>query len=531
MKNLLIFSAPGIWPMLEYEIDIIQRAIDDGFMVYYLQCSGGMTYCIANRERKTDLFNPMRCVRCKSRVKEGLGLINGQENLVVIDYPVPSSECATHLEQLKVLFDKATLDIPAIKELVDIDDIDIYNSAISTLMSTLADSKPDLKEYSSFLHHYLIEGLISYYSFHKLLGERSFSKIIIFNGRVSRYRPALRICQRRKLNVFLSEYPELDFSRYPLTPDTYSHDFAHRSKILRSIADSDREHNSKEERVRIGEQIILDSLNQVEAHGNFIANFVVLQEKKALPEGWNPERFNIVVFTGSDFEMAGIPEYYENLPEGSQPRAISKLWKFLPQQNIDMTVRVHPNQRAKDLKAANLIYDLQKEGIRVVHASSKVDSYELLKHADLVITFGSQLSVESAYLGKHVIVLGNSMYTSFNFSVNLFSVEDAANVIRDCMEDRPGLFIDPADRKEEACLHMYARKHDGIVPLYLERHSYTGGEILINNKRTVVTDSKWVHFFTKYVGMPIVLINEYRYGGMEKLKYITRSVLGKNAQQ
>ena len=61
--------------MLEYEIDIIQRAIDENYQVTYLQCKGGLNSCVANREDSTDLFNPLKCLRCKSRVKNGLKLL------------------------------------------------------------------------------------------------------------------------------------------------------------------------------------------------------------------------------------------------------------------------------------------------------------------------------------------------------------------------------------------------------------------------------------------------------------------------
>ncbi len=516
MKHLLLFSSPGIWPMLEYEIDIIQRAIDDNYSVTFLQCKGGFNSCVANKETPTDLFNHFKCIRCKSRVKNGLNLIKNQSSLNIVEFPIINQNIIELQKKLRYEFNKSYLDFKKIQNIVDVENIDIYDSAISTLMSSLNDSMPNLESHRTLFYNYLLEGLNSYYSFKKVLNECNFDKIIIFNGRISRYRPALRVAQKLNLNVFLLEYPEFDFSTYALTPKNYSHDFNHRSKILREIADNKSEF-SYELKIKIGRQIIEDSLNQIhDKHGTFISSeFVKLQHKNTLPESWNKSKFNIVFFTSSDFEMAGIPEYMSKLPEGSQAESIKKIRSYLDNDTYSLTVRVHPNQKNKDLKAANNLYQIETIGLNVIKASSNIDSYTLLKEADLIITFGSFLSVESAFLGKFVIVLGSNIYSSFKFCQTCYSVNNVIELIFKLKNNDSSDFLDLNSRIEEACLHMYARKNDGVKPIYLQRNTYTGGKININGTEIEILPSKSIYVFTKYFGLPIVLYNLYKSKGLK----------------
>jgi len=503
--------------MLEYEIDIIQRAIDENYDVTYLQCMGGLNSCIANKENATDIFNQFKCMRCKSRVKNGLKLITDKSRINIVEFPFINSNILQIETRLKYEFNKSDLDLLKIKEIVDIEDVDIFDSGISTLMSTLKDSYPDFETHKTLFYNYLLEGIYSFFNFKEILSKKNFDKIIIFNGRISRYRPALRIAQKFKLNVYLSEYPEFDYSTYPLTPHNYSHDFNHRSKILRDVAD-EKENLSQESKIEIGKKIIEDSLNQNNNHGNFInPEFVKLQQKNTLPLLWDKSKFNIVFFTSSDFEMAGIPEYLSKLPEGSQADSIKKTRNFLDKENFNITVRVHPNQKNRDLKAANILYNIEAEGLNVIHATSNVDSYALAKAADVVITFGSQLSVESAYMGKYVIVLGSNMYSSFNFCKTCYSILDTVKVIENLKNNIFTDFSILNHRIKEACLHMYARKNDGVTPIYLHRNSYTGGKIIIDDKETEILDSKCIHILTKYLGLPIIIINEFKKGGIQGL--------------
>ena len=183
-------------------------------------------------------------------------------------------------------------------------------------------------------------------------------------------------------------------------------------------------------------------------------------------------------------------------------------------------IRIHPNQKDKDLTSAKELEGLQSESITVVKANDIVDSYYLAMQSNLVITFGSQLSVESAYMGKQVIVFGNSNFESFNFTLNVGNdVLFASKAIKDFRYDKKLLLENYPQIKDEACLHMFARKNQGIIPKYLKKNSYYGGVFLIESQEKKILIDKRIFLVTKYLGAPFVLINIYLSSGIKKLLY------------
>jgi hypothetical protein len=526
MKNLLLVPSPAIWPVIEFEIDILQTAIDEGYNVTYVYCKGKYKSCIANKENSKDIFNPFICIRCKNKSLNALKMLSNPNKVSIIENNInDNDEINKKIIDLKEVFTSNVILEEKIKKIVDIDNCDIFDSALSTLMTTLKDSKPVLENNKKLFFDYLIEGLITYYFYDDLFKKNYYNKIIIYNGRVSRYRPILRLCKKYNLYFEVLEYPEYSFDRYILTPNQYPHDFSYRSKILRNFADEYP--ISKEEKIKSGKNLIEDSLNHIQNHGIGIGNFVFDQKQKELPINWDEKLFNITIYTSSDFENAGINEYYNQLYNGSQRSTIKALRSLLPNE-FHITIRIHPNQKDKDLKSAQELESLQSNNITIVKAKDKVDSYYLAIRSDLIITFGSQLSVESAYLGKPVIVFGNSNFDSFNFTINVGKdIILASEHIKNIYHKKSPFLKNDELVKEEVCLHMFARKNQGTIPKYLKKNTYYGGVFLINGKEMSIKIDKHIYFFTKYLGAPIVLYNLYKSGGVVKIINLLTELLTK----
>ena len=523
MKKLLLIPSPGIWPLLEFEIDLLQNAIDDNYEVYYSFCKSKYQSCVANKENGNDIYNPFLCKRCENRSSNALELLepSSKVNLLINDKYCKLNSYNLIISEVKYLLKSTNIDTELIRKIVNIDNSDIYEAALSTLMTTLKDAHPNLKIYKNLFFDYICEALDSHFFYKKYLKENTFDRIIIFNGRTARYRPILRLCQNYNLDFEVLEYPELTFDRYLLTQNQYPHDFSNRSVKFRQFIENQKIDKSLV--LNEGEKLIKDSLIQKEEHGIGIINFVTSQIKNKLPEDWDENKFNISIFTSSDYENAGISEYYNELPGGSQIATIVELRKLLP-SNININIRIHPNQKNKDLISASNIEKLASNTIKIIKATDSVDSYHLAMKSDVIITFGSQLSIESAYLGKQVIIIGNSYYTAFNFSKNIRHVKDAVNLILNLYENGINFF----DKvKEEACLAMYARKHEGVKLKYLKKDSYYGGTFFINGHRNKINIDQDVYRFTKYMGAPIVIYNLYKSGGFDKIKSFFKKLLTK----
>lgn len=504
-KKVLFFSSPGLWPMLEYEIDLIHQLIDDNHFVEIIICHGGFKGCVVNKNSYNDLFNPFKCVLCKSRALDSYRLFDS--NCLKVTEIIENFESKRIIQQLRELFSHSIVDFEKVKNLVNFHNIDIFESAVSTLTTTLFDSYPDLQLHKRLLLEYIIEGVVCFNFFDEMLAGTKFEKIYLFNGRISRYRPLLRICQNFKFNVNIFEFPEIGFDNILITPDVYPHDFSKRSVYLKDIA-INHSNLKLHEKIAIGEELIEKSLTKVSGEGTFYLNFVENQQKGTLPDTWNVDKFNVVVFTSTLFENAGVEEHSSMLPEGSQQNAISLMRKLL-NSDVDIYVRIHPNNENQDYKSKLLLEGLDSEGLHIIKSNSPIDTYELIREGDIIVTFGSSVTIEAAYLRKPVISFGNTLYTSFDFSYNLYDINSSIKLINEIRAQG----VENLDFNKifnDACLFMYARKMEGIPTKLLKKKNYWGAQIEVNNTIHYFETSKLLRFFIQIISIPYLIINKLK---------------------
>lgn len=81
-------------------------------------------------------------------------------------------------------------------------------------------------------------------------------------------------------------------------------------------------------------------------------------------------------------------------------------------QDSRLIVRTHPHMLRKSPADLDRWYLSVADVSPSLHidASSSIDTYELARSVDLVVTYGSTVGVEAAYLGKPVVVMGPSAY-------------------------------------------------------------------------------------------------------------------------
>jgi hypothetical protein len=126
---------------------------------------------------------------------------------------------------------------------------------------------------------------------------------------------------------------------------------------------------------------------------------------------FEPETTVMVVFTTSSHELFSI-DIDSGATPNDQDRWIEDLIRLtVSTGDVTLVIREHPSS---DLFESRVISGwrsdaLQAPGkIRVFDSRSNVNSYDLIKKADVVVTFGSTIGIEAAYLGKPVIELCNT---------------------------------------------------------------------------------------------------------------------------
>lgn len=124
---------------------------------------------------------------------------------------------------------------------------------------------------------------------------------------------------------------------------------------------------------------------------------------------------NVTIFPTSDEEFIGLSSEWD-LPGGlSQIDWLSAIAQALTHAGIEIVIRLHPNLQKKSKKLRKRWMKLSKlESVKVIKPRSKVNSYELIKNSDLVITCGSTIATEAAYLGVPVLSVGTGIYDQFS---------------------------------------------------------------------------------------------------------------------
>jgi hypothetical protein len=116
------------------------------------------------------------------------------------------------------------------------------------------------------------------------------------------------------------------------------------------------------------------------------------------------------------FFNSSIDEKFSNLGVDlngwrSQKHATSSIAKRLLEQGFDVIVRIHPNTANKSWwDLINIVSDLEENGIDYILPWNTPTSYELLKDAAVVLTWGSTISMEALSRGIPTVVYGRTMF-------------------------------------------------------------------------------------------------------------------------
>ena len=237
---------------------------------------------------------------------------------------------------------------------------------------------------------------------HQLIRDRDLTCVAVFNGRFTHDRAVAAAAQQLGVNVLYYDTGgyETDFD---LTTAS-THDWVDLQRRMHKMFES----WDSPEREQIGSRWFLNRQTHADANNALFTGIQVVGHLEELPEG-DPL---IVYFSSSGDEIAELElDWSEYLH--SQEQALSVLadaCRRMP--GAKLVVRTHPHMR---LKPAEDLVDWVAAVERAkpdTHfgPESIVDSYSLMRSADIVFTYGSTSGVEAAFMGRPVVVMGPSAY-------------------------------------------------------------------------------------------------------------------------
>lgn len=258
-----------------------------------------------------------------------------------------------------------------------------------------------------------------------LVRDRRLRTVIVYNGRFTHDRAAAAAAEAEGARVLYYDNGGLD-TDFDLTAAA-THDWSdlqHRMLGMWEAWDP----RGREE---IGSSWFVGRLTHSEPG---MHKFVAVQTRGHL-EGV-PEADQLVAFfssSGDEFAELDLnwADYLHS--QESALEALADACRARP--GTRLVVRTHPHMRMKPTDdLANWTRAVERAAPDVhFDPHSPIDSYELMQRADVVFTYGSTSGVESAFLGRSVVVMGPSAYDELGCARRITSSDE----IPDCLESPP----------------------------------------------------------------------------------------------
>ena len=133
---------------------------------------------------------------------------------------------------------------------------------------------------------------------------------------------------------------------------------------------------------------------------------------------WEKDRKRAVFFPTSDLEFPIFEDFqWSKSFGGSQITAFKVFHKIATEHGYQVIIRVHPPGHRPQIvsQQENKIWREigQQTGSEVIESESTVDSYQLIRDADLCIAYGSTIGIDAILLDAPILMLGETEFTSF----------------------------------------------------------------------------------------------------------------------
>lgn len=250
----------------------------------------------------------------------------------------------------------------------------------------------------------------------KLIADRAISAVVVYNGRFLHDNAAAAAAEAAGLPVLFYDTGG-GHTDFDLTIDK-THDWsALQKRMLRMYESWD-----PDERDVLGSSWFEERRNHLDASN---ALYVESQERGTRIEHPGTECL-VAYFSSSDDELVELEVDWESY-FGGQPTALALLAEECRKRpGYTLVVRSHPHKRMKPKQDLLDWLEAVEAASPDVHLDpySPIDSYELMRQADIVVTYGSTSGVEAAYARQPVIVMGPSAYDELGCATRVMTAEE-----------------------------------------------------------------------------------------------------------
>lgn len=408
LKQVMFFHSHILWPShFETELELIEILKKETINVSSFICNGSLLGCDTNPSNNINV-----CSKCINTRKTGHNLLSSNVNDIEIKTNKKSkfqNNCGINsIEDLKKLKHK---------------NFEVGYAALSSIVSRVRNPYLTYNDYKEDFDTLIQKSIEVYEFFIEKLQQQKPDLVIIFNGRFAYNRALVRACEALGLKYYTHERGA-NKNKYMLYENTLPHDISYFNKILEQRWESNQ--IVYEEKINIGNQFYIDRANGKEQSW---FSFTNNQNREELPEDWDENKHNIVIYLSSEDEFIAIDDQWGKKLFKNQIDGLEFIFSHKYDiKFIKFYIRIHPNSKMLD-KFIEEVFIFQNEQIIVIHPQSTISSYSLLKKANKVITFGSTMGIEATYWGKPSINLGNCFYKMLDVTYNPTKMDEIISLI------------------------------------------------------------------------------------------------------
>ncbi|MCS6796373.1 MAG: capsular biosynthesis protein [Raineya sp.] len=396
MKKVAFFTTYTLTPHYETELEIMQRHLEGGDLIYQIYCEYNFKSCTSNPEHRENL-----CNICITKRKRGIRMLNSKIKEIGLFQFLPKN--------IKNNLKSNFTDLEELRN-YSIDNFDIGMGVLSTLISYLRTPYFDIKDYQTYVKANIESAYQTYLAAVNLLSKQNFDIVYIFNGRFTIERAILRACEKVGQRYYTHERG-CNRNHYEIFENTLPHSIIYNhNKMLEAW----NKETNEEKKKKIADNFFLSRINKT-WEGYEWMKALDSQDPNLLPDNWDNKKYNIVIFNTSDNEFVAIGEEYKQNIFSTQLEGIKEIAHFIREINdssIQLYLRMHPMLANSYKEAKHILKELEpyRDVLHIIPPTSPVSSYKVLFNCDKVITFGSSIGIEATYHGKPSISLASSGY-------------------------------------------------------------------------------------------------------------------------
>ena len=255
---------------------------------------------------------------------------------------------------------------------------------------------------------------------------RNITAIAVYNGRFLHDRAAAAAAQSAGLPIMSYDLGGLE-TDFDLTVDE-THDWDALQRRMLAMYES----WDPAERDELGSKWFLQRIQHLDPLNKKFVEVQKIGKSIELPL----DKKTVVYFSSSGDEIAELDLDWHDF-FGGQENALKVLAQICRENNLFLIVRSHPHKRMKPKEDVAEWMAAIEEIKPDIHLDpfADIDSYTLMRQADIVVTYGSTTGVEAAYAGKPVVVMGPSAYDKLGTATGVSTVESLSEALR---VEKPG---------------------------------------------------------------------------------------------